>query len=340
MKIELSPETKKALEKRHRVERDARVCDRIKAVLLKSEGWGNEAIAQALRIHVETVAKHLQDWVKLEKLKPENGGSKSHLNVDQEKTLEQHLQTQVHLTVRSICDWVYKQFNVLYSIAGMTAWLRRKEFRYKLPKGTPLKADEAQQEAFIEDYLEQVEQSSAEQPIVFMDAVHPTMATKITHGWIKKGVNKLIATTASRTRVNVIGAIELSTLKVVNSLVETVNAQTVGEFFHQLRQAYPTAQKIRVILDCAGYHRSSALKSVAESLNIQLHYLPPYSPNLNPIERLWKVMNETTRNNVIFTSAEQFRQAISGFFDKTLPLIKDSLRSRINDNFQVLRTAS
>jgi DNA-binding NarL/FixJ family response regulator len=55
MKIELSKDQKADLEKRHRVERDGRIRDRIKAVLLCAEGWTGEEIAQALRIHPETV---------------------------------------------------------------------------------------------------------------------------------------------------------------------------------------------------------------------------------------------------------------------------------------------
>lgn len=336
MKIELAADQKKNLENRHRVERDGRVRDRIKAVLLSSEGWTNLQISQALRINPETVAQHLQDWHESEKLKPENGGSSSHLSQAQEKALDAHLQENVQTTVRSICAWVFKHFQVSYTVSGMTAWLHRNGFSYKQPKGIPSKVDLAEQEAFIEHYLKLVDQTPADQPIVFIDAVHPTMATKITHGWIKKGQDKLIATTASRTRVNVIGAIELNTLQVTHSMVDTVNAQTVGEVFQKLKLRYPDAEKIHVVLDRAGYHRSQALKDLAESLNIELHYLPPYSPNLNPIERLWKVLNETTRNNVVFESAKQFRQAIADFFDKTLPSIRESLRPRINDNFQTL----
>ena len=70
MLLELSTTQKKTLETQHRVERDGRVRDRIKAVLLKSEGWTNDAIGQALRIHPETVAEHLRDWTQAEKLKP------------------------------------------------------------------------------------------------------------------------------------------------------------------------------------------------------------------------------------------------------------------------------
>ena len=51
--------------------------DRIKAILLASEGWSQAMISQALRIHESTVARHLSDYVFSEKLQPENGGSHS-----------------------------------------------------------------------------------------------------------------------------------------------------------------------------------------------------------------------------------------------------------------------
>jgi len=82
------------------------------------------------------------------------------------------------------------------------------------------------------------------------------------------------------------------------------------------------------------------VKDKAKELNIKLHYLPPYSPNLNPIERLWKVMNEHARNNRYFATTIAFRNALDNFFDVTLPKIAHTLKTRINDNFQVLSHAS
>lgn len=49
-------------------------------------------------------------------------------------------------------------------------------------------------------------------------------------------------------------------------------------------------------------------------------------------------MNEEVRNNVFFTSAKHFRDAISEFFDTTISKIAQSLRPRINDNFQMINT--
>ncbi len=69
---------------------------------------------------------------------------------------------------------------------------------------------------------------------------------------------------------------------------------------------YPLEQTVHIVLDGAVYHRTEMVKNAAKVLNIELHYLPPYSPNLNPIEQLWKVMNEHVRNNVYFPSTPDF----------------------------------
>ncbi|MCH9756018.1 MAG: transposase, partial [Gammaproteobacteria bacterium] len=51
------------------------------------------------------------------------------------------------------------------------------------------------------------------------------------------------------------------------------------------------------IWDNAGYHKSQAIRDFVKKTNIELHFLPPYSPNLNPIERLWKIMHENVTYN-------------------------------------------
>jgi len=336
----LNEEQKEYLERRHRYEGDKRVADRIKAVLLKNEGWKNKAIAQALRIHEETVRYYITDWMSDEKLKPENGGSYSKFNDTQSRALVQHLEETTYTRVIDICAYIERTFSVCYTVSGMTKWLHQHDFSYKKPKAVPAKANVAQQEEFIEKYIELIAETPTDEPILFMDSVHPTMATKVACGWIKKGVDKPIAQTASRTRVNVMGAIELSSMSVVSCRPDYVNAETTVAFFEQLQATYPMAPSIHIILDQSGYHRSLFVREEALKKNIVLHYLPPYSPNLNPIERLWKVMNEHVRNNVFFTSAKHFRDVISEFFETTISKIAQSLRGRINDNFQMINPVS
>lgn len=119
-----------------------------------------------------------------------------------------------------------------------------------------------------------------------------------------------------------------------------INARTICESLIAIRQTYPVREKVHLILDGAPYHRASLVQDWAVVMNIELHYLPPYSPNLNPIERLWKVMSEHARNNRYFATAKAFRSAINGFFSNTLPEIAGEFTCRINDNFQTLKPAS
>lgn len=68
IKITLTPQQKLQLERMYDTERDSRVCDSIKAVLLSSEGWSQTMISQVLSIHESTFARHLSDYVLSEKL--------------------------------------------------------------------------------------------------------------------------------------------------------------------------------------------------------------------------------------------------------------------------------
>ena len=338
-RIVLTKEQEILLEAQHRVERDRRVADRIKAVLLHNEGWTQEHISQALRIRPETVGEHLRDY-ELEKLKPGNGGSLGHLN--EIKTMERiaHLEDVTYTRVTDICRYVEEHSDVRFSVSGMTGWLHRHGFSYKQPKGIPRKADPVKQQEFIDRYEELLNKIPHEEPILFGDGVHPTMATKISCGWIRRGVDKMIPTTASRTHVNLFGALNLHTMDLITASYPTIDSESMSLYFNQLRDYYPTAKTIHLILDQGPYNISNITKEAATKYNITLHHLPTYSPNLNPIERCWKVMNEYVRNNRYFEDADQFRKAIDNFFAVTWKNISHSLVDRINDNFQTLNKTS
>ncbi|NRD75249.1 transposase [Shewanella sp. VB17] len=90
----------------------------------------------------------------------------------------------------------------------------------------------------------------------------------------------------SRTRLNIIGAIRLGLLtEEITAQYQTINGESVIAFLEQVREQYQTRSSIHLILDGMGYHRRHDVKK-AVSLNIKLHYLPHYSPNLNPIRVL------------------------------------------------------
>lgn len=336
MNIQLTPELKIALELRHSKVRDGYERDRIKAVLLHAKGWTIVMIAQALLVHESTISRHIKDFIAEHKLISENGGSFSHLDDEQTEQLIEHLSDVTYFHTHQICSYIQATFDVRYSVSGLNKWLHHNGFSYKHPKGVPHKFCASEQDEFITKYYSLKAEMARDEVLLFMDAVHPTQATKVTSGWIRTGVDKVIETTGSRTRINIVGAIRLGYLEdtVTRQYEKTVNGEAIIDFFTHIKEKYQDKSAINLVLDGAGYHRSHDVVDKARELGITLHYLPAYSPNLNPIERLWKVMNEHARNNKYFATAKDFRRSINHFFDSILPTIGATLSGRINDNFQ------
>lgn len=342
MKIELTAGQKAELELLHRACHDKRECDRIKAILLASEGWSTPMIAQALRLHETSVQRHISEYLNNGKLMPENGGSDSHLSKTQTAELTEYLTNNLLPTTQAIIELVDEWWGVRYTVAGMTKWLHRNGFSYREPTGVPHKFSPEAQQAFIETYENLKQQASNDEPILFIDGVHPTQGTKLAYGWMPAGKKAhVVETTGSRTRLNIMGALNLNDIgSTVIREYDTIDSLNICRFFIAIRETYPITQKVHIILDGAGYHRAELVLGWAVVMNIELHYLPPYSPNLNPTERLWKVMNETVRNNHYFATAKEFREKIRHFFSEILPGLAGDLSCRINDNFQTLRPAT
>ena len=334
----LTTEQRTYLKQKHKRERDRRICDRIKAVLAYDEGYSYSEIAKLLLINDETVRRHLKDYIKADKLRPENGGSEPKLNDDQAQRLSAHLLDHTYLYVKDIRAYVKETFQVAYSTSGMTAWLHTHDFNYKKPHGVPAKADVGKQAEFVEAYHGLKNNLKPGESIHFVDSSHPQHQTKLAFGWIKKGVRKPEKMTACQKRINLIGAINLANHQVEYTQADWVNAESIKAFLTQLMENNPADTVIHLIWDNAGYHKSKEIQAFVKDTKIKLHYLPPYSPNLNPIERLWKVMHEQTTYNRYYEKFKDFTEAIMSFFDN----IKDYhaiIQSRITDNFQKLTTA-
>jgi transposase len=339
-KITLTEQEKTALEIRHRATKDVCELDRIKAILLRSEGWSIRDIAQALRVHEGTITRHLKEYLEETKLSFSKGGSCSSLDESQTEELIAHLEENTYQSTQEIILYVEDNYGITYSVPGFNKWLHRNGFSYKKPKGRPYKACPIEQEKFIKNYNILKKHLPKDEGILFMDSSHPSMGTKITYGWIRTGKEKAIETSASRTRINLVGAINLEALsKPIICNYSTVDSDVIVDFLGQIRKHANISGKIHLILDQAGYHSNDKVLKAAKTYNIQLHFLPPYSPNLNPIERLWKLMNEYARNNIFFKTVQDFRSSIANFFSNTLAGLGSILENRINDNFEKLNQA-
>lgn len=335
----LNDQERAQLKVQHKLERDGRIRDRIKAVLLSDKGWTPQQIAEALLISDQAVRNHLEDYRTFQKLHPKSGGSVEKLSLKQSQKLEAHLQEHTYLYVKDIVAYVRVTFNVSYTVHGMRFWLRRHGFAYKKPAIVPGKANEEQQKKWIAEYEELKRKLPENETICFMDGVHPTHNVQPAYGWIKKGVRKEIAANSGRYRLNLSGIVDVINHNVLIHEDKTLNAESTIQFFQKIEEAYPCKTKIHVFCDNAGYYRNKVVKRYLETSRIVLHFLPPYSPNLNPIERLWKWMKERVIYNTYYPDFEDFRMAVMGFFE-LLPSLEAeselgrSFRSRVKDNFR------
>jgi transposase len=321
----------------HRKERDGRIRDRIKAVLAYDDGYSYSEISRILLLDDETIRRHIDDYQRENKLTTANGGRDGKLTDREVRQLTDHLQEITYLYVKDICQYIWHTYGKKYSISGMTKWLHAHDFCYKKPHAVPAKADKEKQKKFVRYYNRLKIKAGKKEPIYFADSVHPQHQTQLVSGWILKGIRKEIATTAYQGRLNFIGGICLNGHRFTYQQVDKVNAIAICDFLWKLRQTNPGKFNIHVVWDNARYHQNDEVKAFAKELGIKLHYLPPYSPNLNPAERVWKLMHEAVRYNQYYGKFSQFANATLGFF-KSIGRKKCILRERITDNFQILHS--
>jgi transposase len=335
----LNDDERAMLKIQHKQERDGRIRDRIKAVLLHDKGWSPRQIAEALLISDEAVRNHIEEYKISKKLRTESGGSSEKLSKKQSRLLEAHLQEHTYLYVKDVAAYIQMVFGVKYTVPGIRNWLQRHGFSYKKPAIVPGKANEQQQKEWIAEYEKLRAELLSNETICFIDGVHPTHNVQPAYGWIKKGVRKEIPANSGRSRLNLSGAVDVISHKVIVQSDRTLNANATISFFQKIEKAYPDKDRVHVFCDNARYYKNQQVQEYLKNSKIILHFLPPYSPNLNPIERLWKWMKERVIYNTYYPGFEEFELAILGFFSVLASADPESLigqcfRGRIRDKFR------
>jgi transposase len=214
--------------------------------------------------------------------------------------------------------------------------LKRLDDVYKKPTLTPGQhPDVAVQQAFIENYQRLKENKGKDDPIYFMEGVHPRHNPVAAYGWIKRGTDKTMESNTGRSRVNINGAVDVARLKVVVEFGEAVNAQSTIALLQRLEARHPRAKAIYVYCDNARYYRSRLVQAYLVGSKSKLIFLPAYCPNLNLIERLWKYFRKQVLYNRYYEHFAEFKAACEGFFQGIDEHVT-ALRRLLTENFQVI----
>lgn len=311
--------------------------DRIKAILFLNEGFSYEQTAKLLMLDPITIRRYEKQFetVGVDGLiEYRHFGRHGTLTKIQEMGLITHLRNHTYQTVKEIVIYAQKHYRKSYSVDGMTHLLHRIGFVYKKTKQIPGKVNLEQQEIFKKEYAQLKQSKKKNDRIYFVDASHPQHNNMPFYGWIFKGVTRTIKANTGRKRLNLNGALNLEDMSVTVLSEKTINTEAMKRLIDEIEQKQSKGQ-IHLLMDNASYNHSYELKTFLTShTRVHLKYLPPYSPNLNIIERLWKFFH-TKHRDKYFEKFKEFEKEVLAFF-KHINRYDSELKTILTDSFQTI----
>jgi SAM-dependent methyltransferase len=169
--------------------------------------------------------------------------------------------------------------------------------------------------------------------LLFLDASHFVMGCDFL-GFIYGRARRFVKTFSGRKRYNVLGALDFISKKVTTVTNDSyITACEVCELFRKIAKVY-AGKTVFAVLDNARYQKCAVTRELAEQLGINLVFIPPYSPNLNLIERLWKFVKGKLRSRY-YNQFEVFREQIDSIINSTDNLNKEIVDKLIGEKVQL-----
>lgn len=320
MEVPLSTISYQTIRTMYKTTKDKRTATYLNIILLKHKQYSQIEIADILNIDENTVCTWIKkfetsstiaEYLQLNYIKPVGKLSYGHVG----KVVD-FIEKTAFTDTKPIISYIKNRFKVKYSVSGITKLLKRLTFSYKQKVALPSKMDTEKQANFVKEY-ETIENNLTDKcAIFFMDAVHPQHNTHTLKAWLPKGKPSYILSNSGRNRLNINGLYNPNNQDVLVTYHRTINAQATIELFEKLKKHHPLHENLYVFSDNAKYYVSKVLKEYLK-INpvIKLIHLPPYSPNLNLIERLWKYTRKTVINPQYHEKFETFTNSIKSFFD-------------------------
>lgn len=203
-----------------------------------------------------------------------------------------------------------------------------------LPPNKTVEEHTQTQAEFLQDKLEPAlaEAKAGRAQLFFVDAAHFVMGSFLCCVWC--WVRMMIRGASGRKRYSVLGAWNALTNGLVSVTTDTVvNRETMCALLRKIA-ALGLTGPIAIVLDNARYQHCAIVKELAQQLNIQLLFLPSYSPNLNLIERLWRFVKKKVLYGRHYASFVDCRGAIDGCLDKISTDHRDALKTLMTHEFQ------
>ncbi len=312
--------------------------NKTKLLVLRMHHGGAKSgfIAKVLNLHANTITNHLKEYA--------NGGLASVLEdryYRPSSSLEPFLEClKCSFRAAPVADAKQAVFRIesLTGVRLSESQARRfmKGLGMKIRKACsiPGKADPQLQFVFYTATLlpKLDEAGRGERKVFFVDAAHFVMGAFLGMIWCFARI--LVKTPPGRKRYSVLGAIDSHSQELVSiRTTGNINSHSVVALLEKVRAKHPGTE-VTLVMDNASYQRCHYVRDHAERLGIELLFLPSYSPNLNLIERLWKLTKRRCLTNRYHADFGAFCGAIDKCLDDLSGPLKAELTSLMSLNFQ------
>ena len=181
--------------------------------------------------------------------------------------------------------------------------------------------------------MQKAKRKNSAHVLLFMDASHFVLGCDFLGGVYSK-VRRFVRTFSGRQRYNVLGAVNFITKK-VHTVTNTtyITATEICQMLRVVASEY-AGKKIHIVLDNAKYQKCEVVTSLARELAIDLVFLPPYSPNLNLIERLWKFTKGKLRVKY-YNDFKTFKDTIDSIIRGTDNIFKGQISRLLGEKIQL-----
>jgi transposase len=284
------------------------------ALLLKSQKTGHNQICKTLGITGNTLRAYFKQFLNLriEAIITLNFRKPKSKIVSFDTAVKEYLKKTPPSTVMQACSEIKELTGVELKETQMREYLKSIGAEFRKVGQIPAKADIKKQKEFLENELQpRLEEALAgKRAVYFMDAAHFVLGAFLGYLWSLTRI--FVKTPSGRQRFNVLGALNAITNELTTVTNNTyITSTQVCELLRLIAQI--STLPITVVLDNARYQRCDLVINLAKELNIELLFLPPYSPNLNLIERVWKFTKKHCLNSKYYPKFNEFRDAIDKF---------------------------
>lgn len=326
--VGLSYHVKQRLRKKLHRTRDARLKMRYQIVLLWARGWSSRQIGQALGCAASTALRWRDRFVAegeagLVDRRQENGRPKVDLDLLQavaEMIGEPPTQSgwqRTTWTRELVALELEKRTGVRLSVTTIGRMLHRLGARWGVPRPVVRcpwpKARKARRMAQIRRLLRRL---PPDQVAVYQDEVEIHLNPKTGRDWMLPREQTEVVTPGQNQKRHVAGTLDAKTGRLVWVWAEHRDSALFIALLRALVDAYPGVQKIHLILDNCAAHDSRATRKALQTEQLKpiaLHFLPPYCPLENRIERLWKELHANVTRNHTCPSMEELSQRVDRF---------------------------